>query len=526
MGFFDSPITVIKGTASRLYRLLKTVVRAPIRGPKRLVATIKGLRTLSPVTAALAGVVILLASIVGVGVFFAAQSSWEVSGSSAPVLSTFLEWMTSGWGYVLAALVFGQGSVWGIRRRLISMSAGESGYRPRVIERMGEEIRSTDGTTRVIAFADDPVDELAERIETAFGSGDDDILRLEDDDAADQETDSASNLPVPAREVLPATTDSRFGKYPPEQQLSRPERFALWRKDLASAIQTNTLIWRFLVPTGILLAIELILVRFWVAVWVYPVLVAGALLGGIGVWRTTLWFRRRRLRSLREDHSHDIYDEISVLVKTVDTDDLTIHMGFLAGRRYASRDREQLAETLAERALERCQGKQPAPAIEERFAWCLERYIVDFEGWRENREKPEIMDQLVTEVLEAEEGMLPKEVLAHRVVEHDRKYIWQGLRFVGYGYDPRLVAEAYDDLEPAALVEREVKIDRPDEETTTLTAVRARTETLPPDVAQIRANFSERFPTRKLPERYDLPEADRGEMATPYTIPKEVTAGE
>lgn len=525
MGFFDSPIAVLKGAASRLYRILKTIVRAPMRGPKRLLATIQGLRSLSPVTAALAGVAVLLASIVGVGVFFAAQASWDVSGSSAPILSTFLNWMTSGWGYVLAALVFGQGSIWGIRRRLISKSAKESGYRPRTIERLSEEIRSTDGTTRVIAFTDDAVDELTERIEDAFRNGEDDLLRLQDDvDTA--ASGSESKLPVPAREVLPSTTDSRSGRFPPEQELSRPERFALWRKDLASALQTNTLIWRFLVPTGVLLGIELILVRFWVAIWIYPVLVAGALLGGIGVWGSTLWLRRRRLRSLRTDHSHDIYDEISVLVKTVDTDDLTIHMGFLAGRRYASRDREQLAETLAERALERCEGKQPSPAIEERFAWCLERYIVDFEGWRENREKPEIMDQLVTEVLEAEEGMLPKEVLAHRVVEHDRKYIWQGLRFVGYGYDPRLVAEAYDDLEPSALVERDVEIDRPDEETTTLTAVRARTETLPPDVAQIRANFSERFPTRKLPERYDLPEADRGEMATPYTIPGEVTTSE
>lgn len=523
MGWLDSPISLLKAGGSRLYRLLKTIVRAPIRVPKRLATTISGLRTLSPVTAALAGVAVILTSIVGVGVLFAAQASWEVSGSSAPILSTFLNWMTSGWGYVIAAFVFGQGSIWGIRRRLISKSAKESGYRPRTIERLSEEIRSAGGTTRVIAFADDPVDELADRIETAFRTGEDDILRLEDDDDTGE---SVSNLPVPAGEVLPATTDSRFGRFPPEQELSRPERFALWRKDLASALQTNTLIWRFLVPIGVMLAVELILVRFWVAWWLYPVLVAGALLGGLGVWRGTLWFRRRRLRSLREDHSHDVYDEIAVLVKTVETDELTIHMGFLAGRRYASRDREQLAETLAERALERCEGKQPAPAIEERYAWCLERYIVDFEGWRANREKPEIMDQLVTEVLEAEEGMLPKEVLAHRVVEHDRKYIWQGLRFVGYGYDPRLVAEAYQDLEPAALVEREVEIDRPDEETTTLTAVRARTETLPPDVAQIRANFSERFPTRKLPDRYDLPEVDRDEMASPYTIPREVTAGE
>jgi len=521
MGLLDSPIALLKGAGSWLLRMVKAVVRSPIRGPKRVVATIKGLRTLSPVTGALALVAVLLGGVVGIGVFFAAQTSWEVSGSSAPVLSAFLGWMTSGWGYVLAALVFGRGTIWGVRRRLVAKSARESGYRPCTIERLGEEIRSTDGTTRVIAFTDDPVDELTGRITDAFETGDDDVLRFEGDDV-EQEPEKL-NLPVPEADT-PATENR--GPEDSENGLSRPEWFALWRKDLASGLQTDTLIWRFLVPVMLVLVVELIAVQFWVTWWIYLVLIAGALLGGIGVWRGTLWWRRRRLRDLRTEHSGDIYDEISVLVKSIETDELTIHMGFLAGRRYASRDRERLAETLAERALQRCQGQQPAPAIEERHAWCLGRYIVDFEGWRENREKPEIMDQLVTEVLEAEEGMLPKQVLAHRVVEHDRKFIWQGLRFVGYGYDPRLVAEAYEDLEPAALVEREVEIDRPDEETTTLTAVRARTETLPPDVAQIRANFSERFPTRKLPDRYDLPETGRDEAARPFTIPKEVTTGE
>jgi len=386
------------------------------------------------------------------------------------------------------------------------------------VERLSEEIRTTDSTTRVIAFADDPVDELASRIREAFDGAGDETLRF--GSASDQDVDDgeADNLPVRVREQeqgVEAHSPDEEG----EQGPTRAERFALWRKDLASSLRSDSLIWRFLVPAVLIFGAELIIAQFWVIWWLYPVMVAGAILGGLVIWRGTLSWRRRRLTALREERSGDIYDDISVLVKAVETDDLTVYMGFLAGRRYASRHPDQLAETLATRALDRCEGKQPAPAIEERWAWCLDRYIVDFEGWRENREKPAIMDQLVTEVLDAEECMLPKQVLAHRVVEHDREYIWQGMRFVGYGFDPRLVAEAYEELTPSALVEREIEINRPDEETT-ITAVRARTEALPPDVAQVRANFSERFPTRKLPDRYALPAPDRREETEPFLLPK------
>jgi len=38
-----------------------------------------------------------------------------------------------------------------------------------------------------------------------------------------------------------------------------------------------------------------------------------------------------------------------------------------------------------------------------------------------------------------------------------------------------------------------------------VTAVRARTETLPSDVAKLRASFSDRFPIRQMPDRYSLP---------------------
>ncbi len=159
-----------------------------------------------------------------------------------------------------------------------------------------------------------------------------------------------------------------------------------------------------------------------------------------------------------------------------------------------------------------------SPAIEERYAWCLDRYILNFAGWRENMEKPQVMDQLVNTVLDSEDGMLPKEVLAQRVVEHDRQYIWMGLRFVGMGYDPDLVAECYDELVPNTLVEHQFTISAPDAERE-VTAVRARTETLPPDVAKLRASFSDSFPIRQMPDRYNLPAVEPDESTNGFRIP-------
>ena len=77
-------------------------------------------------------------------------------------------------------------------------------------------------------------------------------------------------------------------------------------------------------------------------------------------------------------------------------------------------------------------------------------------------------------------------------------------RAKGMGYDPDLVAECYDELVPNTLVEHEFTISAPDA-AREVTAVRARTETLPPDVAKLWASFSDHFPIRQMPDRYSLP---------------------
>jgi len=480
---------------------------------------VTGIRTASPASKALLVVVFALAGVAGAGVFYMTQAEVGVSASSAPLLSAVLEWATSGWGYVFAAIVFGRGSIWGIRKARIVKAARETGHKPQTVGRMADEIRTTDGTNRAIIFGDDDTVSARKRIRQAF-NGNDDRISFDADAGDDVHVDGPGTVDEATAMNLPrlAADDDREPEQETEEDLiSNAERFKLWRMDLATGLRTDDVIWKLLVPAGIVFVLELILVRFWVQWWLYPSLLAGALLVGVGVYRGDQWLRQRRLRSLRQDRGGETWEEIAVLVKTVDAEGMTCHMGFLAGRTYASTDREDLIDTLATRALERAYGYHPSPAIEERYAWCLDRYILNFAGWRENMEKPQVMDQLVNTVLDSEDGMLPKEVLAQRVVEHDRQYIWMGLRFVGMGYDPDLVAECYDELVPNTLVEHEFTISAPDAKRE-VTAVRARTETLPPDVAKLRASFSDRFPIRQMPDRYSLPAAKPDESTHGFRL--------
>jgi hypothetical protein len=506
MGLLTSAVAFLKAIG----RLLKALLLLPVRIPMRLTRVLTSVRGASPASKALLLLTIVLSGVAGAGLFFSAQESVEVSASSAPLISAILEWATSGWGYVFAAIVFGRGTIWGIRRARIAKAAHETGYKPRTIARLAEEIRTTDETTRAIIFGDDTLENAIERIAEAFEGEDD---RIAFDTSTEETESSAVTLPAPADQAVDDTVDQDHKDEP-----STAERFKLWRMDLATGLRTDDVVWKLLVPAGIVLVVELILVQFWVQWWLYLSLLAGALVAGLIVYRGDQWLRDRRLRSLRQERGGETWEEIAVLVKSVETDEVTVHMGFLAGRTYASTDREELVETLATRALERSYGYHPSPSIEERYAWCLDRYILNFAGWRENMEKPAVMDHLVNEVLDSEDGMLPKEILAQRVIEHDREYIWQGLRFVGMGYDPDLVAECYEELVPNTLVEHELTIRAPDGDRE-VTAVRARTETLPPDVAQLRANFSDRFPIRKMPDRYELPSVEPDELTRGFQLP-------
>ena len=137
-----------------------------------------------------------------------------------------------------------------------------------------------------LIFGDDDIEDARERIREAFSGHDDRISfdqNSEDVDGA--EPDGAVSLPVSLQKAQPPATTEEEDEDGP----SNAERFKLWRMDLATGLRTDDIIWKLLVPTGIVFVLELILVQFWVQWWLYPSLLAGALLAGLGVYQGDQW---------------------------------------------------------------------------------------------------------------------------------------------------------------------------------------------------------------------------------------------
>lgn len=454
-------------------------------------------------------ILVVIGGLSGAGLFYALTANVELQGSSAPFLLTFLDIATSGWGYVFAVLWFARGSLFMLRQTMIRRASRITGYSRRSIARLAEEARSTDGCSRIVAVSSDTIDELAQNIRWGL-MGKDERIR-----AATSEVGEAVDVPDWWSEDLSVD----WSEADDRRSLSLPERIKLFRMDLAASLNIDDLIWRFAVPAAFAMAAQLILVQFWVWWPLYFAMAGLAMVIGGLVYVVSQWRQSRKLQSLREEVDHERWEEVSVLVKEVETEDITMYYGFLAGRSYASTDPERLSRVLAERAHQRANGKHPAPAIEERWAWCLRRYIPTLKSWEENVEKPRIMDTLANKVADSPDGIISKEQLAYRVVEDGRHYAWRGLRYVGFGNDPRLVQECYEEMVPEGLVEEEITISNPEGEERDVVAVRLRTDPLPPETTELQTTFSSRFRSRGFETRYDLPEVDPDEDAGTFVAP-------
>jgi len=122
-------------------------------------------------------------------------------------------------------------------------------------------------------------------------------------------------------------------------------------------------------------------------------------------------------------------------------------------------------------------------------------------GYEEAVEKAEIRDRLIQEVAESPSNRLPKNRLADRVIRRDKD------RIGGVGYDPRLVAEAYDAVVPYALVEEHVDVETPTEGTKSMSVVRLRTEHVTPEAIATDAQFSSLYQPDYSPD-FGLPAVD------------------
>lgn len=292
------------------------------------------------------------------------------------------------------------------------------------------------------------------------------------------------------------------------------EDLKLFRLDLASTLNFSEITWQLLLPAGVAIVLMLLSVQLWVQVWVYPVIFAAGLLVGVLNYMRVSWKRSRRLKALRKERESVNWSDVSVLVKEVEVPETRIYyawMGDAEPRRYAHDDQEEFAEEVAHRAYELVEGVPVSPSVMEKQATELEKMHPDLHGFRDT-EKEAIMTWLLEHVEDSQHGLVPKAKLIEDCIEHDL----QGRRFApgrrGEGYDPDLVREAYRELVPAALVEQEVDVSREDveddqDEPLTLTAVRLRTEPLPPEYGQIRAAFSSRFGNyARWTPMYELPD--------------------
>ena len=110
-------------------------------------------------------------------------------------------------------------------------AARETGHNPQTVGRMADEIRTTDGTNRAIIFGDDDTESARERIRQAFNGQDDPI-------SFDEEADPSE---APVDEATPTDPGAM---------------------NLATGLRTDDVIWKLLVPAGIVFVLKLILVRF------------------------------------------------------------------------------------------------------------------------------------------------------------------------------------------------------------------------------------------------------------------------
>ncbi|QCC57297.1 hypothetical protein DVR14_00590 (plasmid) [Natrinema thermotolerans] len=452
----------------------------------------------------------------------------NTSASSGPIVRTVLGLATSPWVWVLGLVVLFRQLLFFADRILARVTAQLSGYSAQTVRRLAEEARQPDleRCERILVQTGDSAGEITAWIRAAFdGEGHNEVAfnppgAETDDDETDSDSlalerrDPAAD-PIDAADVTDAEGDESDG----------PDfwtQLRLFRLELASAVDFNGVLWRFLVPAGLAFVGIMLWLRIWIQPWVIPIVVAiSVFLGGGYYWMVDLR-HRRRLKALRAEESPTRWTDLAILAKTVEVPETTMYYGFLDGNVYASEDKDELARTLADRAIDRLEGRQPAPAIEETNAYLLKRYIPMLEAWEQEYERKAIMDQLIDRVADAPEGILPRDILIEEVVEYDRRYVAWGLLFIGRGRDPDLVREVYQDLlEIHALTETPVTVDGPDSgEGRELIAVAKGDEAFPDRVVQLRGEFSSLFGKQAFNTRYDAPDREDTPTPAPFVRPE------
>ncbi|WP_123619179.1 hypothetical protein [Halorubrum sp. CSM-61] len=258
------------------------------------------------------------------------------------------------------------------------------------------------------------------------------------------------------------------------------------RMDLATGLNVSELAYRFGIPASLTAMLIVVLNQtLWFSVWVYPIIIAVSTLVG-GVYYTGYkWRQHRRLESLRHETEAASWNTVRVLAKRVETEEITVYMAWMSGKRYADYDKARLANKLAGRWHQFLNSGECYPAIQEKFHRDIRTYdpaLYYTEYGDEEDGRAAIYDDIVREVKQARDpaGIVPKDQLAERVMNRD----------FGLGHDPDLIAECYEDLYPEVLAEHDVDLEDTDGNEKTVTIVHLRSRRIEPELAKLRTQFA------------------------------------
>jgi len=345
------PRTPVAGRSARNARSLpKRAKRRVILfavGPSNTIGTRVGAIVMLVATAVLAG-----------AGFLAVASGVDAGGDSSWFMEQLVGAATSVWSYALVLLLLFAVIRVTQRSRAATKAASRTGFSEQTCHRLASEAQTADGASTVVVSPADSVDTACDRISRpsrrrtarSTSTGDTHVL---DDDIVTAAEESAE-----AAEETDLVVDDRAN-------VDASEHAHLSRLELASTLNGRDLFWSFAVPAGVTALAALILVQFWAAIWVYGLILAAALVAGSAWYVGAHYWRRRRAKSVRSTRQQASYDDIAVLVKKADTDDVTCYYGWVGGTVYADYNELRLAWTRSEVAHAHIEGEPIPPTIQQ-----------------------------------------------------------------------------------------------------------------------------------------------------------------
>lgn len=531
-----------RGLAARVAWAAKAVVGKVIGSPEQYTTRVLGVVMLGTLVAAVLSAFLLTGDL-------------TADSSAGPFVRFLVRSVAANWWMWAVITLLAVVAAWYLRWHLFAKAtARETRFSLHAVKRLGYETRSTDGTTPLYGDTTHTKDQLkgkllrafsgSEHVETTRDLSADDLkspgalaaeagpagaLEAEPEpepeapEGADLDPDLAADLAggMAVAEIVVGATGWDPNRGPDadadsddaeDASAEEPSTLsslggrarsplAVWRLELASALNLDELVWRFAFPAVLSAYFMFALAQtFWLRPLGYVMVASVSVFIGTVSFAVFKVLRRRRLSAVRETSETKRWPQAVALAKRIDVrDGPTGYYVRMGGRDYFHFDKVRLAEKVADRWHQRIHGDTVAPAFEEKCARNVRQMLPtlhQFEYKDGHEGRAAIMDDLVDEVRTSADpdGIVPKRTLCERVVR----------RGDGIGHDPDLVAECYQELVPTALYETPVTLEDTDGNEQTVVCVHLRSQVIPDDLSQIRAQFSREFSADDT-ATYDLP---------------------